>query len=210
MNMNNVNNEQLITSFIDMYKTDPTKYDFIISEGKKKYFNDMLAHQMSTNSNNSNTNNNKNKNNNNKKQIISIPTEYNDMDYFSEQLTVALNHARTNPATFITNYLEKHLKKFVDDFIYEEDVLILTTSALNPNINTNTNNNTSSNTTIEKRKIQTKEGKTAVFEAIQYMKQLPSPCTLPLLHSNKYLILASMDHCRDIGPRGSVEHAVSS
>lgn len=203
--INKISNEQLIAGFMDMYKNDPAKYDLIISEGKKKYFDEKLAHEASAISNSNSTNATSAVGSpSNKKQIISIPKEFDDMDYFSEQLTVALNHARTNPTTFATNFLEKHLNKFVDEFIYEEDVVILASSALNPNSKPGPDGNT----VIEKRKVQSKEGKAAVHEAIQFMKKLPSPSPFPLITSSKALVKASLDHCQDIGPNGSVEHAV--
>ena len=100
-------------------------------------------------------------------------------------------------------YLEKHLSRFIDNFIYEEEDILETTASTNHNVS-HSNNDSS----IKMRRIQTKEGKNAVIEAIQYLKSIPTS-SFPLFQSNMWLATAALDHVKDIGPLGSVEHAVS-
>jgi hypothetical protein len=183
--------EQLIHNFIELYSSDPLKWDFIIAEGRKRYIENQSINKASLNKTLQSSNEVPYSTS---FDVLALPeiakTQY--LEMFSEQIAVALNIARRNPAAFIRDHLERHLKKFVDSSIYEE-IVVVTGDKTNREV---------------KRRIQTKEGKTAVNEAIQYMKTI-TPDTLPILQSNVFLAKAALAHVSDIGATGSVEHVVS-
>jgi len=83
------------------------------------------------------------------------------------------NNIRTNPKSFIS-YLESQLKNY-DGEIYRR---------MDPD---------------EMIEIETSEGKTAVLEAIEYLKKI-SP--LPELILSKHLSLACQEHANDLGNNG--------
>ncbi len=175
----NSDEEILIKSFEELYCQDPARWDRVIAEGKRRHWE--RAAQASANANanaNASANTGISSNSN-----VNISDDITSLELFSEKLTVQLNLLRRSPGIYL-DYFEKHLKNFVDDYIYEEDY------------------------NGAKRRIQTKEGKNAVIEAIQYVKSLTNN-SLPILQNNVNLVKAALDHCKDIGASGSTEHVGS-
>lgn len=166
----NDTDEELIKSFIEFYAQDPSKADRIISEGKLryKYQQDAEKKQLREASSQAETGND-----------VAV-------DNFNVELTNILNFARTDPLGFSTKYLEPHLKRFVDDFVYT------TTDEDAESIQQN---------------VRTTEGRLAVIEAIGFCKQHAKLDPKPPLTPAISLTRAAQDHVDDIGSTGSTEHA---
>ena len=211
--MGSASNDQLVEGFVEMYASDPAKWDYVINEGKRRYADHQKNKQQQVNSGGTVTAMN---GNNEMKQAGSQPSKQfeeialpevaaqDKLDIFSEQLTVALNLARNNPPAFIADYLDKHLARFIDDMVYEEDITVYA----NGNAAKSKNSDGTIATKTVRRRLKTKEGRMAVIEAIQYMKGIPAG-TIPLLQSSSYLAQAALNHALDIGKTGSTEHTVS-
>lgn len=176
--------EALIQNFIEFYSQDPTKMDAIIAEGKRRF----QAQNASTGTPTE------------PPPAVSTegaavkqdqsPRKQQDSSLvdFNNALTTALNFARVDPLGFSMKHLEPHLKRFVDDSVYEEEIV-------------------GTDGSKQLQRIRTREGKTAVLEAIEYCKdKSKSGVSLHGLKPCSYLVDASLAHCQDIGPKGSLEH----
>lgn len=170
------NDEDLIKSFLEVYAQDPKKIDRVILEGKKRHAERALEHQNAPDCTSIASQS--------LKSALDVSTT--DDDEFNVELTKILNFARSDPLGFSTKYLEPHLKRFIDEYVYR------TTDPDAESIQQN---------------VRTTEGRMAVIEAIGFCKQHAKLEPKPPLQYIPWLAHASQDHVNDIGITGSIEHA---
>jgi hypothetical protein len=101
---------------------------------------------------------------------------------FGQEVLNTLNLVRQKPWEFL-KYLESHLSTFDDNYIFARTL---------PNGSA--------------QRIQTREGKAAVVEAIDCLR---SASSLPPLKWSNLLAKAAREHAVDIGSSGSTSHTVS-